>query len=53
MGETKSKYLKLNTDAALNIYDLTGATGSIIRDTLGNFVVASCKYIAHVPPGFS
>jgi hypothetical protein len=36
MGETKSKYLKLNTDAALNIYDLTGASDSIIRDNLGN-----------------
>jgi hypothetical protein len=41
--------LKLKVDAVFNIEDLSGAIGSIIRDNLGNFLDAPCKYIQHVP----
>lgn len=48
-GRPTAKHLKLSVDAAFNIFDLTGATGSIISDNLGNFVAILCKYITHVP----
>jgi ribonuclease HI len=45
----RSRYIKLNVDAAFNIDDSTGATGAILRDHTGNFIAASSKFIAQVP----
>jgi ribonuclease HI len=46
-------YVKLNVDASFDADDLRGATGAIIRDSHGSFVVACSTKLKYVHNAFS